>query len=275
MAYSKRYHQIDPLYNQQQQLEVGPASGCIPCVPSHIMHCISSGIVLLGSVTRMCFSEFNNTMKEILPKLSPEQRDQIRKAFSDYHLLLRTSQIFLTRTTLRVRHARIQEDIVKAVDINTLKSLCETISNLLDKFQGLTSIVEEKIRDEKVVENYRNITGRMFMIAAGILMIGSGVGAAFGLSMTLNGVLAISGAIMITGVVVNGITQVAQQLSAFNEVICNLNKLKSNLSQLSQTYSKIDGMGDDLTMDDKNEFLGILKQAQNEVDQGFKILATF
>lgn len=275
MAVSNKYDQSDRLSNLQQELQAILAKVGTFCSPLDVIRHIATGITSLGLVTRMCIFEFNNTMREVLPKLSPEQRDQVKKAASDYQLLLMTSQTFLSYTTSHVRRATTQEDIVKAVDINILQSLCDNVVNLSATFRDLQFIVQEKIQDEKLLKNVRNIGLLVATVATGILVIATGVGAAFGFSTVVNGILIINGTIVTTGMAVGGIAHAAQQLSAFEQVIRNLKTLKSNLAQLSQSYSKIRGIKSDLPMDKRNEFLDILNQAQNEVDQGFELLSTF
>jgi hypothetical protein len=88
-------------------------------------------------------------------------------------------------------------------------------------------------------------------------------------------ILIISGATTIPGLAAASIAEAAQKLAVFEQVIDNLKEIKKVLSQLSKRFGMIDGMQGELRMDDRDEFLQLLKHTQIEVDRGFEILAQF
>jgi hypothetical protein len=263
---------LTTLLDEQQQKVNHNFSGCLPINPRDVIHLVSNGISSLASTTRVLFVEFEGAMKTILPKLSLEERQQVCQTFGEYHVLLMTTLEFITRTTLRINHSQTQEDLLHAIDLDTLVRLCDVTTQLLPKFWSLNILIGEKVKDERAIKMFRNIAFGVAAFAGSILLIGTGVGAAFGFTAAVKGVLLISGATTIVGLSAAGIAQAVQKLSAFEQVIKNLNEIKALLSQLSRRYSIIRGMQGELQMNDRLEFLEILKQAKLEVDKGFEIL---
>lgn len=243
------------------------------CNPANVMHLVTNGIRSVASTTRVLFVEFEGAMKTILPKLSPDERRQVGETFGEYQLMLMTTQEFLTRTTLRIQHAETQEDLIHAIDLDTIVRLCDIATRLLPKFWELNILIGAKVKDERTIKNFRNIALGVTGLAASVLLIGTGVGAAVGFTAAVKSVLLISGATAIVGLTAAGIAQAAQKLSSFEQVIKNLNEIKQLLSQLSQRYSMIRGMRGELRMNEKFAFIDILKEAKLEVDKGFAILA--
>ena len=274
---ARRIHnsQTTLLSDQQQKPQEVSSYGCLSYSPSDVMHCVSNGIHSVASTTRILFTEFEGVMKEILPKLSADECRQVRETFGQYQSMLMTTQEFLTRTTLRINHAETQEDLVRAIDIDTLMHLCDTTAGLLPKFWALNILIDEKVKDERAIKMWRNISLGLAGLAGSVLLIGTGVGMAVGFTSAVKGVLLIAGATTVVGLTASGIAQAAQKLSAFEQVIKNLKEIKQLLSQLSQRYSMIRGMQGELRTSDRLEFLGILKETKAEVDRGFEILGRF
>jgi hypothetical protein len=264
---------LTTLLNEQQQQVNNNVVGCFRYSPSDVMHLVSNGISSVASTTRLLFVEFEGAMKTILPKLSPEERQQVCQTFGEYHGLLMTTLEFITRTTLRVNHSQTQEDLLRAIDLDILIRLCDITAQLLPKFWSLNILIGEKVKDERAIKMWRNIALGIAGFSGCVLLIGTGVGAAFGFTAAVKSVLLISGATTIVGLSAAGIAQAAQKLSAFEQVIKNLNDIKALLSQLSRRYSIIRGLHGELQMDDRSEFLDILRQAKLEVDKGFEILS--
>ncbi len=122
---------------------------------------------------------------------------------------------------------------------------------------------------------WANISKDLALFAGCILLIGTGVGLAAGFTTAVKGALTIAGAATILGLTAAKVAEAAQKLSVFEQVIEILKEIKEQLTQLSQRHSQIRGMAGELRMDDRKEFLDILRVTQTEVDNGFKSFSRF
>ncbi|CAF0841754.1 unnamed protein product [Adineta steineri] len=242
---------------------------------TEVLHTVTKGITSLASSTKSFFLDFNGLMKEILPKLSSEEQREVREAFSQYQSLLMTTQTFLTKTRLRVRHANTQSDFINAIDPNIIERLCVEARDLMKKFWKINTFVEEKVKEEKISKLWGRVGMGICLAGVGVLLICTGYGAAAGFTVAVKSVLAISGATALIGLSATVIATAAQKLTVFEQVLKNLDDLKKVLGQLSQHYATIQGYQGELTLQDKNEFFILLDEAKVEVDKGFKLLAQF
>ena len=240
--------------------------------PSEAMRLVSNGISSIASSTHLFFLDFRSLVNEIMPKLSEEEQHQVSGTFRKYHSMLSVSQVFLTRTTMRVNRAKTQEDLVHAIDVNILKELCDSTIDLLEQFQTLSRVVDARVKDKTLIRQWRDLSLGIAITFGAILIISSGVGAAVGWPMLAQSVMSLSGAGCIVGLSSAHIAKNVLEMSAFEPIRKNLAEIKRLLAQLSQRFGKINGMAGELIMDDRSDLLRVLKEAEDEVDKGYEIL---
>ena len=173
---------------------------------------------------------------------------------------------------MRVNRAETQQELLHAIDIVTLNDLCTSIIDLLERFQALGSVIDEKVKDEKIIKQWRNISLGIALAFGAIVLIGSGAGAAVGLPALALKAQSFSGVACVLGLSSAGIAQKVLEMSTFEPIRKNLEEIKRLLAQLSKQYATMDGMAGELRMEDKKELLLTLKEAKAEVDKGYAIL---
>ncbi|CAF0841734.1 unnamed protein product [Adineta steineri] len=185
-------------------------------------------------------SRFQGLMKQILPHLSTKEEQQIENAFQEYNSMLNITKTFITNTTLLVSRARSRNDISNAIDSNTLQTLCNEAKRLTQEIRDI-SVIVKNASSKATSEALSNLFSSL----------------------------------------ITGRDPTCTVLAAFNLVytklqenaVENLEKLKSLLVQLSQHYATIQGYDGELRMEDKNDFLSLLKQTEEEVEVGYKLLS--
>lgn len=229
-----------------------------------------------ASITRTLLFQYGSLLKEVLPKLSLDEQRQVHDAFAQYHSMLMTSQKFLTRTTMLVKQAKTQRDLLRTIDAKILEHLINEAEILLTQFRKVHDSFHGKVKDEKVnkmlADFNETYTYSITCVAVGTLTYGLAVG-----------FTPIAFQKPPTSLLAHWFRQrqrLKLQTQLTNrryseQLIENLKEIKSQLSKLSQDYARIDGMQDVLTMEDREDFLNVLADAQNEVNRGFEILSRF
>lgn len=102
------------------------------------------------------FAGFQGAMKDILPKLNEEERNECFNTFIQYHQLLMTTQRFVTRTHIRINRAHRTNELLQSIDLSSIRDLCVEIRGLLNRFKKIQAIIDSKIKDERTVLNCRD-----------------------------------------------------------------------------------------------------------------------
>jgi uncharacterized membrane protein YidH (DUF202 family) len=171
--------------------------------------------------------------------------------------VLIATQRFLMRTTILVKSAQTTTDLLLSIDSKTARELIDKVVPLLQRCWGLKSLIDEKVKDERTILTWRNISLGLLGFGASVFIIATGVGFAIGFTAAVKSILLIAGAVSIVGVLLATIAHAAQKVSVFEQVINNLKEINANLIDLCQNYIRIEAMGDRLSTDDnsKSEFL--------------------
>jgi len=135
--------------------------------------------------------------------------------------------------------------------------------------------VQAKTKDERINEKWGQIALGVAAGAACVLLIASGVGAAVGFGAALTFVTGIAGATTGIGLATAIAAKVARDNNVFDQVLANLQELKKTLTQMTQHYANMRGYQGSLNPGRKDEFLALLKKANEQVSEGFNILAKF
>ena len=143
------------------------------------------------------------------------------------------------------------------------------------KFREITVFVQKRVQDERTNEKWGEIALGVAIGAACVLVIASGVGAFVGFGAVLTWVTGLAGTTTAVGLASAVGARVVRERNIFEQVLNNLTELKQILTQMSQQYADMRGYQDQLTTARKNEFLGLLNRAVEEVSRGFNILKKF
>ena len=252
-------------------------------------------------------------MDRILPKLSKEEQNQVITAISQFSKFLMTTQEFISCTLLGVKYAETLEHLCTAIPTETIRSLIEEVQSLLQKFQELQIMIKTKVKEESSLHSFRNMMlGRFFFLlgcpnvsicvspnfssvglcalGAGILLIGTGVGAVFAVgAATLKVIATVGATAAIIGGAAAGYAHAAIQVSDFGQVMGSLQKIRDCLVVIAQEQSDLKGNREALNNlrgrsneqetrivnDMIKTFTDTLNKTQAEVTKGFNILKTF
>jgi hypothetical protein len=237
---------------------------------------VGTGMRQLAQSTTEVLVEFQGAMKIIQPLLSPEHQKQVYDTFAEYHLLLMTSQRFLTRSLILAARARTDRELVASIDVGKIQDMCSIIQRLIQQFLDLNPILEEKLKDQRALKLWRNIFGLIAATGCCALLVGSGVGifSSSGFTKDLKVFLITTGAVTVAAGAPAVFAHVAQHVSELDHINMVLKDIRGALIQMSQNYPKIEEMAQVLSDDDntKREFIQLLKETQAEVDKGFALL---
>lgn len=244
--------------------------------PSTPIHTIGIAVRNTVQLTTAIILEFNGAMKVILPELTMEQQKQIREAFNGYHNLLIKSQKFLTRALILTARCTTAKELIESIDFKILEEMLNIIVNQLVKFHELSPIIEAKLKEERNIKRWKEIFALMTAIGLVACAIGAGVGTfgSQGFTKALKAFLVAGGSI--TGAAAAG-TLACHMAGYYSEVELikkNLTEIRNGLVQMTQNCSKMEGLIPLLSDVDntKQDFINILKETQDLVNTGFKLL---
>ncbi|CAF3553888.1 unnamed protein product, partial [Rotaria sordida] len=138
------------------------------------------------------FAGFKGAMKDIMSKLSEEQQRECLCTFGQYHELLMTTQRFTTRTLIRVQRAHRTDELLKSIDLPSITALCGQIRGLLIQFRKIEAIIDDKVKDERTLTDWRNILCCALGLAVVVCLVATGVGVGLGFIAAVKGTIAIS-----------------------------------------------------------------------------------
>ncbi|CAF2937081.1 unnamed protein product [Rotaria sp. Silwood2] len=224
---------------------------------SSAVHMIGNGVRETVKLTTAAILEFQGAVKVILPQLSTEHQKQIYEVFNNYNKLLIKNQKFLTRSLILASRAQTSKELMESINIKIIEEMIETVQELLQRFFELNPILEEKLKDQRALKQWRNIFGMMA-----------------GFTTTLRVYLTTAGSITIASLMATSVMHVAQHASELDLIMKNLKEIRKGLIQLGQNYSKMQETIQLLLDSDttKQDFIKLLKETQTIVDQGFQLL---
>jgi len=239
-------------------------------------HLVGNGVRETVQLSTSIVQEFQYAVKDILPLLSVDEQNQIREIFKEYHNLLNISQKFLTRSLVLAARAKTATQLMSSIKIEDVEQMSGAVLVILEKFYKLNPILNEKLKDQRGIERLRNIFGLLTAVGLAACSVGIGYGTFSGSGFTKDLTVFLITAGPITGAasIATVVAHVVQHVSELDQVIVILKDIKSGLIQMSQNYSKIQGIIDILSDEDdtKREFIELLKNTQAKVNEGFEFL---
>jgi hypothetical protein len=167
---------------------------------SDVLRMTTNAIRDMAQSTSSIFTDFQGAMKTILPKLNKDEKDLVYAVFGEYHLLLMATQRFIQRTTILVSRAQTTTDLLQSVDPTTVRELVDKVVPLLQRCWGLKSLIDEKVKDERTILTWRNISLGLLGFGASVFIIATDAGFAIGFTAAVKSILLIAGAVSIVGV---------------------------------------------------------------------------